>query len=147
MKTSYRQNNELLNEDDTVQIFLNPLEQKRHYYYFVVNAANQRYQKASFDRSWRRPWTSSTRAFSHGWISEIAIPFASLNVSVPGKKQTWQGNFCRRRPQEINDFQCWSFTFGGIHRTDRFGKLNFAPLPDSEPFEKPSHEPCMNNCR
>lgn len=144
MRISHGDTGALLNQDDSVQVFLNPVEERRHYYYFVVNPDNQRYQRASFDQNWSRPWRSATRAFSHGWITEIAIPFASLNVMPPGQDDSlpWHGNFCRRRPQEINDFQCWSFTFGGVHRIDRFGTLNFAPMPQpsaspTEPKEAP----------
>lgn len=133
MKVSYRQESQLLNDDDTVQIFLSPLQEIQHYYYFVVNPANVRYERASFDGSWNARWQSATRTFPHGWIVEIAIPFRSLGVNPPAKNQTWRANFCRRRPQEIQDFHCWSVTFGGIHRPDRFGTLQFQPLPNPSP--------------
>ncbi|HEY9843574.1 MAG TPA: family 10 glycosylhydrolase [Candidatus Obscuribacterales bacterium] len=133
MKVSYRQEARLLNEDDTVQIFLSPLDEIQHYYYFVLNPVNVRYERASFDSSWTAPWQSATRQFSHGWITELAIPFRSLGVKPPGKDKAWRANFCRRRPQEIHDFHCWSVTFGGIHRTDRFGTIKFEPLPSPSP--------------
>lgn len=131
MHISSRQGTEFLQVDDTVQIFLNPVSARRHYYYFVANPIGLRYQRASFDESWSRPWKSSTRQFAHGWIAEIAIPFASMNVPPPIKGQSFRGNFCRRRPQDLNDFHCWSFTFGGVHRIDRFGELNFKAPPKS----------------
>ncbi|PKL74916.1 MAG: hypothetical protein CVV27_18050, partial [Candidatus Melainabacteria bacterium HGW-Melainabacteria-1] len=133
MKVSYRQESRLLHEDDTVQVFLAPLDQPQHYYYFVVNPANVRYERASFDSSWSAPWQSATRQFSNGWIAELAIPFRSMGVKAPAKGKAWRANFCRRRPQDIHDFHCWSVTFGGIHRTDRFGVLNFQPLPEEKP--------------
>lgn len=136
MKSSHRQEAKLLNEDDAVHVFLSPLEQQQHYYYFVVNPANVRYERASFDMSWTQPWQSATRYFSHGWVAELGIPFKSLGVKAPDGKSTWKANFCRRRPQEIHDFHCWSVTFGGIHRTERFGKVNFGPLP--APQESPA---------
>lgn len=131
MHISSRSGSDFLHADDTVQVFLNPVNARHHYYYFVANPIGLRYQRASFDNSWARPWQSATRQFAHGWIAELAIPFASMNVQPPLKGQAWRGNFCRRRPQDLNDFHCWSFTFGGVHRIDRFGKLNFeAPTPN-----------------
>ena len=122
---SYRQDSSFLNTDDTVQLFLDPEGKGSSYYYFVVNPANVRYQRASFDQSWSRPWQSAARQFSHGWVVEMAIPFQSLGIKAGDKN--WRGNFCRRRPQEIADFHCWSFTYGGVHRLDRMGQLRFTP--------------------
>lgn len=121
---SSQQDGNFLNTDDTVQLFFDPEGKGRNYYYFVVNPVNVRYQRASFDSSWNNPWQSAARQFSHGWIVEMAIPFQSLGVKP---NSNWKANFCRRRPQEIADFHCWSFTYGGIHRLDRMGQLRFAP--------------------
>ncbi|MBF2053279.1 MAG: family 10 glycosylhydrolase [Candidatus Sericytochromatia bacterium] len=132
MKISRVPGEKLLNEDDAVHFFLSAGSDLKNYYYFVVNPDNVRYQRASFDNSWSRPWQSATRQFANGWITEVAIPFQSLGVRVPGS-QPWRGNFCRRRPQERSDFNCWSVTFGGVHRIDRLGVLNFEPLPAPPP--------------
>ena len=124
VNVSYRPDQQFLNTDDTVQLFLDPEGKGKNYYYFVVNPANVRYQRASFDSQWNRPWQSAARQFSHGWIVEMAIPFSSLGSNAD---KPWKGNFCRRRPQEIADFHCWSFTYGGVHRLDRLGQLQFTP--------------------
>lgn len=129
MHVSRQTSSALLEQDDTVQVFLNPGQAVQNYYYFVVNPVNLRYERASYDKSWSEPWQSASRAFSHGWITEIAIPFRSMGARPPDGKSTWKANFCRRRPQEISDFHCWSITFGGVHRLDRFGDLKFQPLP------------------
>jgi len=131
MKISRVRGDQLLQLDDAVHLFLSPGTDLKNHYYFVINADNVRYQRASFDNNWSRPWQSATRQFSNGWIAEVAIPFASMGISAPDGKG-WRGNFCRRRPQELSDFNCWSVTFGGVHRLDRFGFLNFGPLPASE---------------
>lgn len=130
MRVSYRQESRLLQEDDTVQVFLSPLDEPQRYFYFVLNPANVRYERASFDPNWRQPWQSAARQFANGWIAELAIPFRSMGVKAPAKGKAWRANFCRRRPQEIQDYHCWSVTFGGVHRPDRFGTLRFQPLPE-----------------
>lgn len=138
MKISRVRGDKLLSEDDAVHFFLSAGSDLNNYYYFVVNPDNVRYQRASFDSSWSRPWESATRQFANGWITEVAIPFQSLGVRLPGS-QAWRGNFCRRRPQERSDFNCWSVTFGGVHRLDRFGMLNFEPLPSPKPEASPGN--------
>ncbi len=130
MRVSYRQEARLIQEDDTVQVFLSPVDGSQRYYYFVLNPANVRYERSSADPNWRQPWQSAARQFANGWIAEMAIPFRSMGVKAPAKNQVWRANFCRRRPQEIQDFHCWSVTFGGVHRPDRFGSLRFQPLPE-----------------
>lgn len=137
MKVSYRQETRLLQEDDTIQVFISPLDEPQHYYYFVLNPANVRYERASFDSSWSAPWQSATRQFANGWIAELAIPIRSMGARPPEKNKTWRANFCRRRPQEIHDYHCWSATFGGVHRPDRFGTLRFEPLPAPSPSASP----------
>ncbi|HEY9842461.1 MAG TPA: family 10 glycosylhydrolase, partial [Candidatus Obscuribacterales bacterium] len=112
--------------DDTVEIFLSPGNQPKNYYYFVLNPANARFAKASFDSAWRADWEGLSSRSEQGWQAEIRIPFASLRVPAPSGG-SWRGNLCRRRPQEIAPYHCWSMTFGGVHRIDRFGSLNFAP--------------------
>lgn len=121
--------------DDTVELFLSPGNQPKNYYYYVLNPANTRFAKASFDNSWRGDWTSASTRSATGWQTEISVPFSSLGVAAPTAGGSWRANLCRRRPQEIMPYHCWSFTFGGVHRIDRFGTLNFAPIP------KPSVSP------
>lgn len=125
--------------DDTLELFLSPGNQPKNYYYFVLNAANKRFAKASFDTSWHGAWSSASSRGPQGWQTEISVPFASLNVTAPTAGGSWRANLCRRRLQEITPYHCWSFTFGGVHRIDRFGTLTFAPAP------KPSASPPAEN--
>jgi len=115
--------------DDTVEVFLSPGDKPSAYYYFVLNPGNTRFHKASFDSAWQGAWQSRASTQAAGWQTEMRIPFSSLSVAAPLQGGSWKGNFCRRRPQEIAPYHCWSFTFGGVHRTDRFGTLRFAPRP------------------
>lgn len=132
IKSAFRAETEQLAQvgDDTVELFLSPGNTPQKYYYFVVNPANTRFAKASFDSSWRGDWESRTDSDGSGWRVELKIPFSSLRVPAGG---SWRGNLCRRRPQEIAPYHCWSMTFGGVHRIDRFGTLQFAPIPGASP--------------
>ncbi len=142
IKASFRGSSEQLpsSGDDTIDVFLSPGNQPQKYYYFVVNPANSRFAKASFDSSWRGDWQSQTTQNGRGWRVEMKIPFSSLRVPAGG---SWRGNFCRRRPQEIAPYHCWSMTFGGVHRVDRFGSLQFSPQPPTSPVPQAS-SPALN---
>lgn len=135
---------DIAHKDDTVQVFLSPTGEGQQYYHFVVNPANVRYQRTSFDSSWNGRWSSATRRFAQGWSAELQIPFESLGVRTLEPSRAWKANFCRRRPQEAHDFHCWSPTLSTGQRAERFGSLNFEPLsgasatPESSPTPEAS---------
>lgn len=141
LRFNYRiDNNEQLAQqgDDTVELFLSPGNTPKNYYYFVLNPLNTRFRKASFDTSWQGEWTSATQRGDSTWSAEVQIPFSSLRVPAPLQGGSWRGNLCRRRPQEIVPYHCWSFTFSGVHRIDRFGTLQFLPKPSPSPSPSPN---------
>lgn len=129
--------------DDSVQVFLSPTGNAQDYYHFVVNPANVRYQRASFDSNWNGRWRSATRRFAQGWSAELQIPFESLGVRSLDPSRTWRANFCRRRPQESHDYHCWSATMSSTQRAERFGSLNFNP-PSETSAESPTSIPDPN---
>lgn len=126
----------LIAEDDTVEIFLSTGPDAKKYAYFVLNPINTRYQKTAWDSAWKGAWRSATRKTESAWFAEIAIPWLSLGSTQPPVGNPRYGNFCRRRQQEIVPYHCWSFTWGGVHRPDRFGSLQLAPLPQASPSAK-----------
>lgn len=134
------QSPDIFKEDDTVEVFISPGDNIKNYYYFVVNPLNTKFQKASFDSSWQAPWTSAVQKQPQSWQVEIQIPFSSLSMTSPEKGGTWRGNVCRRRPQEVHAYHCWSFTYGGIHRNDRFGYLEFVPPTPKEKEDEKEQE-------
>lgn len=123
---------QILKTDDTVEIFLNPGNGESSYYHFAVNLRNTRYQRAPTNPHWKDRWFSAVRVTPKGWDVEIEIPFKTLGIKAPKKETPWKGNFCRRRYQEVDSYHCWSFTFGYVHRTDRFGLLTFESIPEKE---------------
>lgn len=123
----------VVSEDDTVEVFLSTGPDPKKYAYFVANPINTRYQKTSWDPQWKGAWQSAARRGEQGWFLEMAIPWLSLGSQSPPVGNLRYGNFCRRRPQEIVPYACWSFTFGGVHRPDRFGSLKLKPLPVPSP--------------
>lgn len=131
LKAEYRvDNNEQLVflGDDTLEVFLGPANDAKAYHYYALNAINTRFHKASGGAKGSGEWQSAAVRLNSSWQAELRIPFSSLGLSGPGPLRA---NFCRRRPQEINPYHCWSMTFGGVHRPDRFGQLNLPPVSNS----------------
>ncbi|MGV3526692.1 MAG: family 10 glycosylhydrolase [Candidatus Sericytochromatia bacterium] len=123
LKAAYRvDGNEQLvfQGDDTLEIFLSPGDNPKAYHYFALNAINTRFHKTAGGVGGSGAWESAVVRLNQSWQAELRLPLSGLGGSPTG---SWRGNFCRRRPQEITPYHCWSMTFGGVHRPDRFGSL------------------------
>jgi uncharacterized lipoprotein YddW (UPF0748 family) len=131
----------IVGEDDTIEVFLSTGPDSQKYAYFVVNAINTRFQKTSWDSAWKGAWQSATRKTDSAWFVEMAIPWLSLGSNAAPVGNLRYGNFCRRRQQEIVPYHCWSFTFGGVHRPDRFGSLKLEPQVQPSPMPSVSPQP------
>ncbi len=60
------------------------------------------------------------------WSVEVEIPIKSLNATGIKLGTMWGFNICRGRVTVVPpEYTCWSPTFGGFHKPERFGKLIF----------------------
>ena len=96
---------------DWFGIFIDPFNNGRIAYSFIVTAAGVQVDKkiigTSQDYSWDAVWRSRVRKTSFGWVAEIKIPFNQLRF--PNRpNQTWAINFVRniQRKREISS---WNF--------------------------------------
>lgn len=112
--------------DDSVEIFLGVQDRAEDYFHFALNALGTTYEARGLDVSWGAEWQAAVGREPKAWTAEIAIPFASLGVPVPGSGTVWHGNFCRNRAAAGNvENTCWSATYGSHHTPIRFGTLAF----------------------
>jgi len=70
--------------DDTVRIYLDPLNTRRNAYQFVMNSLGGRLDQliqnnSDFIREWNTIWTGRARVVADGWTVEMAIPFQDLS--------------------------------------------------------------------
>lgn len=105
--------------DDSVELFLDPGTEGELYYHYKLNAGNVRgEQKVSSvqgkDLGWNLPWRSATVRRDDGWSAEMAIPlYVLLQDAAPAKARF---NITRTRVDPIFDEmgakvdreKCWS---------------------------------------
>ena len=73
----------MLGVDDSVRIYLDPLNTRRNSYYFEVNALGARVDaliqnNTDYIKEWNTIWTGKAKQFENGFMVEMAIPFRDL---------------------------------------------------------------------
>lgn len=126
LRTQEHRHDGQLWEDDCFDIFVQP--PGRGYYLIIVNSEGITYEwdhtPDGLGLSWDPPLEVAAARLDSAWTVEMAIPFSALG-GAPSPGESWKGNFCRERYAAQTARSCWSCTFGGFHRPDRFGKLTF----------------------
>jgi hypothetical protein len=113
--------------DDCVEFFIDANHDHMTYWQFIVNAAGVRYDAYKFDRTWTKPWQAVTSRTDSAWYVEVAVPFASLGVDVPGLWDVWGFNLDReRRAGGKTQLYNWADVRGVFHSPALFGQLIFA---------------------
>ncbi|MES2201364.1 MAG: sugar-binding protein [candidate division FCPU426 bacterium] len=109
--------------DDSVEFFIQPDRGKPEYAQCIVNRAGAFYDAWVYDRSWDSKGKASASKVEGGWVAEIHIPFARLNLKPQaGKKlgleivRNW-----KTAPKPVS--MQWAPTFGGSHAPERYGVL------------------------
>lgn len=124
--------------DSAVEILLNPSDDGRNYYHFMINAdgvisdakAIRSGAVSQFDSAWNSSAAVKTARQGDRWTLEAAIPLSDL----PGfNRQGFKANFGRHRaiapPIPDTMLYTWSPFVTGFHDVENFGKLIFASLP------------------
>ncbi len=106
--------------DDTVRVYLDPLNTRRNAYQFVMNSLGGRLDQliqnnSDFIREWNTIWTGKSRVVSDGWTVEMAIPFKDL--SFDPAKPDWVLEFTREI-RHLNERIRWSTVSAAALTTD-----------------------------
>ena len=130
-----------LYEEETVEVFLDPVGDLESYYEIEVNPLGTvldlvlRKSRSGYkaDRGWQcEGLRTLVRRHAGGWSAEIAIPFASVTNSPPRPGSQWRANFCRiDRPSRDGslprELTAWSPPLrASFHTPERFGVIEFA---------------------
>lgn len=133
-----------LYQEETVEVFFDPVGDLRSYYEIEVNPLNTvldlvlRKSRSGYrgDRSWDcEGLETRVRHTPHGWTAELAIPFAAVTDSVPSAGAQWRANFCRidrpdRTPGTPRELTAWSPPGRlNFHTPERFGIVEFVVPP------------------
>jgi len=120
-------------KDNSVEIFLNPSGDKKHYYHFTINSEGALSDAASLKKGSSQEenlkWDSGAEykvaKNKTSWTLEIAIPLKSLGNEI---KDQFPANFCRSRVlSDVKDYviyYSWSpFLKKGFHDLESFGSI------------------------
>jgi hypothetical protein len=96
--------------DDTVRIYLDPLNTRRNGYQFVMNSLGGRIDQliqnnSDFIRAWNGLWTGRARVVEDGWTVEMAIPFRVF--SFDDTRTDWVMDITREI-RHLNERVRWS---------------------------------------
>lgn len=112
--------------DDSVEFFLDPDGKRRDYYQLSANTLGAQFDSKLMNPGVNLDWTFASAKSPNGWTAEIAVPFKSLNTTMPARGTKWSGNFARNRwVTGHGEFLIWSVPYGGFQRPERFGTLVF----------------------
>ena len=96
-----------LDDNDTVSLFIDPFNDSRRAFFFMVNPLGIQQdgifdeQSGDGDLSWDAIWRSSGRLTEEGYIVECAIPFKSLRFPGTDAPQTWRFFGSRSYPRSL----------------------------------------------
>ncbi len=109
--------------DDSVEVFIQPAGKLGVYFHFSTNTIGTRFEQRILDPTWNGVWTAKTKVGKDEWSAEIAIPYASLNLTAPPAGQVWKINLARNRTAggEAEHF-AWAVPYGSLHTPERFGR-------------------------
>lgn len=128
-----------LYQEETVEIFCDPVGDLESYYEFEVNPLGTeldivfRRSRSGYKGDWA--WNceglrSKVCRTAHGWAAEWAIPFAGF-AEPPRLGTVWRANFCRiERPSRDGslprELTAWSPPLREtFHTPERFGRVEF----------------------
>jgi hypothetical protein len=119
-------------DDDTIEIFLDPLGTHSHFCQFIFNADGS--AVSGYDTDFQNPLPHKAAGFVGDgfWSLEVRIPFSTLrHTPTPG--DFWAMNICRTRQAKGEDdkreLTAWNRTPGGFQKPGNFGTLMFGAAP------------------
>jgi hypothetical protein len=115
---------------DAAEIFLQPGGPGTPYFQLAANPWG-----GTMSYKWLGPGDAATwnpqnvqiAGFVHFdyWTLEVAIPFASLDLSTPAPNTEWRANFARNELPGQRLYGAWSATGDNFQNPSRFGRLVF----------------------
>jgi hypothetical protein len=111
--------------DDTIAVIIDPFQDKRNAYLFIVNPRGARSEGLAFGESsslnWDGIWGAKSRILADGWSTEMRIPFKTISFD-PGLA-AWGINVQRNIPRKLETIR-----LSGIRRDAFFNNAAEAAL-------------------
>ncbi len=118
-----------LQQDEGIQVFLDPGRTGQRYAHIVISAFGQVYDSLNRvvgedtihkSSGWDSGLTTAVTVKEGEYVLEARLPFREI-APVPQPGEVWEANFARVQPVEA----VWSHTTGGVHVPARFGRITF----------------------
>ncbi len=106
--------------NESVVIVLDPMDQRQDGFWFVLNAFNaqsedQLHYGTQITYSWDNKWYSQTKRYADRWTAEIAIPFKTLRYST--SRKAWGINFVRVDEKNF-EYSTWTHVPSNFRSSD-----------------------------
>ncbi|MEN6357586.1 MAG: family 10 glycosylhydrolase [Armatimonadota bacterium] len=112
--------------DDSVEVFVDPTNEKRTYYHLSTNTLGTQFDQKVFNPGWNGEWKSAAQTSADGYSVEMVIPFKTFEVSTPVTGTKWALNLTRNRTTSgAMEYLTWAVPYGTFHSPDRFGTIVF----------------------
>ena len=116
--------------DDSVELILDPTNEKLTLYHFIASASADAYDtsgtiRGSFvteDKAWNGSWQVAVSKDRESWFSEWSIPLSELGVKGPFPVAMGL-NLCRTRPRIGMEYSSWSPCRMRFNEPDCLGEL------------------------
>jgi hypothetical protein len=133
--SNIRKRDQLQKSDDAVLVVLDPYNDKRSGFAFLINAVSTQTDLRiaddgrRIDENWDTQWQASARITDWGWSVEIAIPFSG--ISYDANLDTWGINF-GRVIRKNSESAYWSGELNDDLRISQGGLLSGLYFPQKE---------------
>jgi len=111
-------------QDDCVELLVDPTGRRETCRRFVVNAGGVLYDAAGADSTWDGWWQAAVQRNPRGWSVEMRIPLLMLG-DIGSFADEWAVN-CGRRYPRTGEVSAWSPTLGPLDTPARFGTVKGA---------------------
>ena len=138
---AYSEHDGLVWRDDSIEVFLDPLRDRKSFFHFIANSAGVKFESKGVGpkpEAWDGDWQVFPAKEDKAWTALVTIPFASIGLATPMPTVIWDANFCRHEVAR-NEMSSWSPVIQGFPEPGRFGQIIFgdenapsawADLPD-----------------
>jgi len=125
LKTEQAERDGQLWNDDSVEVFLMPENEKKDYFQFIFNSKGIFYDGKKVKPAWNiGNLKSESKVDNDKWTIEMAIPFKELGGAVPENNSSWKINICRSfQPDAYTSISPVRRGYGDFAN---FAKLTFA---------------------
>ncbi len=119
-------------QDDEVEVFIDPTNQRKSYYQIIVNykgvAWDAYHAEANdADLTWEPKCQVATSVGERSWVMELALPLSSF-VHTEKTGSTWAVNLLRNRTASSELIYSSPTMTSSSHSPEKFGQLDGMPV-------------------